>query len=233
MRLKNSETQAQGASGDTEFLIIGGNKDMRKFTEYIGSQFGNPHGFVGRICCVIMNVINKAMYKNTVALMKVNPGDKVLDIGYGNGYLLQSIYRKVQVDLYGIDISQDMMAPATQRNKKAADRGQLFLQIGDCCHLSYEDNMFSAVSSINTVYFWRDTMKGLLEIHRVLAPGASFYNVAYTKEWLDTLSYTKKGFKKFEPEQLIALGKQAGFEKIDMKDIVKGKSFVVIYTKNS
>ena len=35
---------------------------MSKFTEYIGSQFGNPHGFVGRICCVIMNVIMD--YKN-------------------------------------------------------------------------------------------------------------------------------------------------------------------------
>lgn len=37
---------------------------MSKFTEYIGSQFGNPHGFVGRICCVIMNVINKAGFEN-------------------------------------------------------------------------------------------------------------------------------------------------------------------------
>ena len=42
---------------------------MSKFAEYIGSQFGNPHGFVGRICCVIMNVINKSMYKKTVDLI--------------------------------------------------------------------------------------------------------------------------------------------------------------------
>lgn len=62
---------------------------MSRFSEYIGSQFGNPHGFVGKICCVIMNVINKAMYKNTVSLMDVKKGDAVLDIGYGNGYLLR------------------------------------------------------------------------------------------------------------------------------------------------
>ena len=204
---------------------------MSKFTEYIGGQFANPHGFVGRICCVIMNVINKAMYKKTVTLINTKPDDKVMDIGYGNGYLLKYLYRKTKSDLYGIDISADMLKQATKRNKEAAKQGKLHLQIGDCCNLSYGNNIFMAVSSINTVYFWSDTVKGLSEIYRVLKPGGSFYNVVYTKEFLDALAYTKKGFKKFEPEQLIDFGKQAGFENTQVKDIVKGKSFVVIYTK--
>ena len=204
---------------------------MSKFTEYIGSQFANPHGFVGRICCVIMNVINKAMYKKTVTLIDTKPDDKVMDIGYGNGYLLKYLYRKTKSDLYGIDISADMLKQATKRNKEAAKQGKLHLQIGDCCDLSYGNNIFMAVSSINTVYFWSDTVKGLSEIYRVLKPGGLFYNVVYTKEFLDALAYTKKGFKKFEPEQLIDFGKQAGFENTQVKGIVKGKSFVVIYTK--
>lgn len=212
---------------------IHGEVNMGKFTEYIGSQFGNPHGFVGKICCVIMNVINRAMYKNTVSAMDIKSGDKVLDIGYGNGYLLQLIYKKCNAELYGIDISEDMKIQATKRNKKAVKNGQLFLRVGDCCDLPYEDNMFSGVSSINTVYFWNDTIKGLTEIKRVLKPNKSFYNVVYTKEWLDALSYTKKGFKKYEPAQLVEFGKAAGFEKIEVRDIVKEKSFVVIYTKNN
>ena len=205
---------------------------MSKFTEYIGSQFGNPHGFIGRVCCVIMNVINKAMYKNTVSAIDINSGDKVLDIGYGNGYLLHLIYKKCNTELYGIDISADMKKQAVKRNKKAEKNGQLFLEIGDCCDLPYENNVFSVVSSINTVYFWNDVVKALTEIRRVLKTDKSFYNVVYTKEWLDTLSYTEKGFKKYEPEQLIEFGRAAGFEQIQVKDIIKGKSFVVIYTKN-
>lgn len=55
---------------------------------------------------------------------------------------------------------------------------------------------FAAVTSINTVYFWNNTVKGLSEIRRVLKLGATFYNVVYTKEWLDKLFYTKKGFQK-------------------------------------
>ena len=31
---------------------------MSKLTDYIGSQFGNPRGFVGMCCCKIMNIIN-------------------------------------------------------------------------------------------------------------------------------------------------------------------------------
>ncbi|MDO4188759.1 MAG: class I SAM-dependent methyltransferase [Lachnospiraceae bacterium] len=204
---------------------------MSKFTDYIGDQFGNPRGFVGKVCCVIMNIINNAMYRNTVALLEVSKDDNVLDIGYGNGYLLKCIYKKAKSNLYGIDISEDMKIQATKRNKSAMKDGKLFLEIGDCCDLKYEDDFFGAVTSINTVYFWGDTVKGLSEIHRVLKAGAPFYNVVYTKEWLDKLSYTEKGFKKYEPEQLIEFGKEAGFANVEVREIVKGKSFVVIYTK--
>lgn len=204
---------------------------MSKFTEYIGSQFGNPRGFVGKVCCVLMNIINKAMYKNTVSVMNISPDENMLDIGYGNGYLLNCVYKKTKANLYGIDISEDMKIQATKRNKKALRDGKLFLDTGDCCDLKYADDFFEAVTSINTVYFWEDTVKGLSEIYRTLKAGGSFYNVVYTKEWLDKLSYTEKAFKKYGPEELAQFGRTAGFENIQVKDIVKGKSFVVIYTK--
>ena len=204
---------------------------MSKFTEYIGSQFGNPRGFVGKVCCVIMNIINNAMYRNTVSLIEVSSNGNILDIGYGNGYLLNCIYKKTKANLYGIDISEDMKIQATKRNRAALHDEKLFLDTGDCCSLKYDDDFFEVVTSINTVYFWEDTTKGLSEIHRTLKDGGSFYNVVYTKEWLDKLSYTEKGFKKFGPEELTEFGRNAGFKNIQVKDIVKGRSFVVIYTK--
>ena len=60
---------------------------MSKFSEYIGLQFGNPRGFVGKCCCIIMNSINKKMYRKTVSPVKLNKQSVVLDIGYGNGYM--------------------------------------------------------------------------------------------------------------------------------------------------
>ena len=155
---------------------------MSRFAEYIGSQFGNPRGLIGKICCIGMN-------------------------------------------------SEDMRNTATKRNSRAKKNGQLFLEIGDCCDLPYEDEMFSAVSSINTIYFWSDTVKGLSEIQRVLKKGKSFYNLIYTKEWFGDSSFTEKGFRKFEADELVDLGKEAGFEKAEVRDVVKGKSLMVICTK--
>ncbi len=135
---------------------------MNKFTEYIGSQFGNPRGFVGSVCCLIMNTINKKMYRKTVELMQeggIDRDAKVLDIGYGNGYFLQQAGRKCGAELYGVDISADMKAKAEQRNRRAKAAGRLHLEIGDCCDLPYEDEMFSAAASINTVYFWKTRCK--------------------------------------------------------------------------
>lgn len=204
---------------------------MNKFSKYISSQFKNPRGFFGVIISLIQNVLNRAMYKNAATLVNLQQNERVLDIGYGNGYLLQKLYKKQVVDLYGIDISDDAKKMATKKNKKAAKENYLHLSVGDCCNLSYEDDTFDAVTSINTVYFWKDTVKGLSEIRRVLKAGKSFYNVVYTKEYLDTIKYTQIGYKKFELEELEEYGRQAGFEHIEKREIMKGKGFVVIYTK--
>ena len=204
---------------------------MNKFSKYISSQFKNPRGIGGVIISIIQNVINKAMYKRAVSLINLQSNENILDIGYGNGHLLEMIYRKNPVNMYGIDISSDAKDMATKKNKKADSVGQLHLKVGDCCDLPYEDDMFAAVTSINTVYFWTDTVKGLSEIRRTLKKGKSFYNIVYTKEYLNTIKYIQIGYKKFEPEELIEYGKQAGFGSIELKEIISGKSYVVIYTK--
>lgn len=204
---------------------------MNKITEYISSQFKNPRGLGGKIISLIQNIVNNHMYKRTVSLVDLSSDDKLLDVGYGNGFLLKQIYKKCSPDMYGIDISDDARTMATKRNQKADSEGKLHLQVGDCCALPFEDDMFSAVTTINTVYFWSDTVKGLSEIRRCLKDGGSFFNVFFTKEYLNTIKYTEIGYKKFEPEELIQYGKDAGFQKIELKEIIKGKSLVVIYTK--
>ncbi|MDD6626812.1 MAG: methyltransferase domain-containing protein [Lachnospiraceae bacterium] len=70
--------------------------------------------------CLIQNVLNRAMYNHATALVILKQGERVLDIGYGNGYLLHKMYRKQEVELYGIDISDDARKMATKKNWKAA-----------------------------------------------------------------------------------------------------------------
>lgn len=73
---------------------------------------------------------------------------------------------------------------ATKNNKKAETANQLHLSVGECCNLPYDADTFDAVTSINTVYFWPDTVKGLSEIRRTLKEGKVFgYNQIYT-DWI-------------------------------------------------
>lgn len=204
---------------------------MTKFSKYISAQFKNPKGIGGKFITFLQNRINAAMYRNVAMLVSVNAEDNLLDVGYGNGYLLKKLYQKSGANLYGIDISNDAKAMATRKNKAANQAGKLHLQVGDCCDLPFAGEMFDAVTTINTVYFWADTVKGLSEIRRVLKPGAVFYNVVYSKEYLDKVKYTQIGFKKFESDELIEAGKQAGFQDITIKEIVKGDSYIIIYKK--
>ena len=204
---------------------------MKNFIEYISSQFKNPQGLGGTIVGIIQNTVNQAMYSAAVHMTEFQSDGKILDIGYGNGYLLKKLYRKQPVDMYGIDISCDAEEMARRKNAKAANANHLHLSVGDCCDLPYEDNMFEAIISINTVYFWSDTLKGLSEVHRTLKTGKSFYNFVFTKEYLNTIKFTQTGYKKFTRDELIQYGRQAGFENIVVKEVVEGKSFAVIYTK--
>jgi phosphoribosylamine-glycine ligase len=47
-----------------------------KVTEYIGSQFGNPRGLAGKICCVIMNMFNKKLYGKVADTVLKHSGKK-------------------------------------------------------------------------------------------------------------------------------------------------------------
>ncbi|MDE6636029.1 MAG: class I SAM-dependent methyltransferase, partial [Lachnospiraceae bacterium] len=198
-----------------------------KFTEYIGSQFGNPRGIVGKICCVIMNVINRKMYVKASDSVLENSCKAILDVGFGNGYLEKRISKQSGVIVKGIDISEDMLKSAAKRNRKSVEQGRVILSLGDCCNLEFQDEMFDAVTSVNTIYFWPDTVKGLSEIKRVLKDNGIFVNAVYSQEWLKRLSYTKKGFKFFSKEDYISDGNKAGFSKVVIEEIVNGKSYLI------
>ena len=101
-----------------------------------------------------------------IAKMKPQGSEKVLDIGFGNGYLEKLIFRQAQCQIEGVDISEDMVKVATRNNKEAVSNGKVHFAVGDCCDLTFDGASFDVVVTMNTIYFWGDTIKGLKEIHR-------------------------------------------------------------------
>jgi SAM-dependent methyltransferase len=93
----------------------------------------------------------------------IKPGDKILDVGCGKGFLLYDFTKVVPgLELHGIDISEYAIENAKEEIK---DR----LQVGNATSLPFPDNYFDFVFSITTLHNLHcyDLDKALREIERV------------------------------------------------------------------
>jgi 2-polyprenyl-3-methyl-5-hydroxy-6-metoxy-1,4-benzoquinol methylase len=95
---------------------------MKNLTEYIGSQFGNPRGIIGKICCICMNIINKKLYVKVSDTVKENSCSNILDIGFGNGYLEKRLIKQTNTVIKGIDISEDMKKVPQKEIKRVLNK---------------------------------------------------------------------------------------------------------------
>ena len=93
----------------------------------------------------------------------IKPGDKILDVGCGKGFLLYDFTLVVPgVEVYGIDISQYAI---DNSKEEVRDR----LQVGSATKLPWPDKHFDLVYSLNTLHNLHayDLDPALREIERV------------------------------------------------------------------
>jgi ubiquinone/menaquinone biosynthesis C-methylase UbiE len=103
-----------------------------------------------------------------------------LDVGMGPGWLLIKLHEQSPaLHPYGIDISPSMVAKASANVRKAGLAGVIDLKTGDACHIPYGDGFFDAVVSTGSIHHWKEPVKALNEIYRVLKLGgyALLYDV--------------------------------------------------------
>ena len=98
---------------------------------------------------------------------KVDPGDRVLDVGCGTGVLARAAADRVAADgqVTGLDLNEGMLAVA-QRLRPQIDWRQ-----GDATHLPFADESFDVVMSQFALMYFPDRPAALKEMARVLRPG--------------------------------------------------------------
>jgi ubiquinone/menaquinone biosynthesis C-methylase UbiE len=97
----------------------------------------------------------------------------LLDAGTGPGRLLAEIIRKNPgLDLFGLDISESMLAVARKniRSVKKID-----LQAGNITKTNFPDNFFDCIVSMGSFYNWDKPVEALNEINRILKSGRTAY----------------------------------------------------------
>jgi ubiquinone/menaquinone biosynthesis C-methylase UbiE len=159
----------------------------------------------------------------------LKPDNVVLDIGFGNGYLIKKLFEQnVPITIHGIEISNDMINKVTTKNKQNIENGTLKLVLENISKTSFEENMFDKIYTVNTIYFWNELEKSFSEIKRILKSGGIFINVIYTKEYLDKIVYTSYGFNKYSAEEIKSITENNRMKVIETIEIQKNKSYCII-----
>lgn len=175
--------------------------------EYIATQFANPHGIGGRIVLEVMSRQNAELYDATEALLNPSSRDTILDIGCGNGIMIEKLARVCGCHLIGTDISEDALSIAKRRSAKAD--AELI-----CCpvdNMPIDSATVDKAFTINTIYFWDDLKKGFDEVARVLKPGGIFVSTHYAGHSLKAFSHTQFVYKRRTEADIISTAYDAGF----------------------
>lgn len=199
--------------------------------QYISHQFGKPNGVGGYISTWFMNRLNQRIYKAVLKKLDIAPNDHILDIGFGNGYLIEQLIKTGANSVAGIDISPDMVKQAVGRNQTAVNEGKVMLCEANVANLPFKDDTFNKIFTINTFYFWDNADKCFQEIKRTLTPGGYFINAVYTRQWLDKLPITKYDFRKIEIEDICRQTVDNGFEIESIIPVEPGKSYCLVALK--
>ena len=100
-----------------------------------------------------------------VRLLRLQPGEKLLDCGCGSGWLA-ALSRAVGARVWAMDIAPTGVAAARGRFPEAA-----YFQVGDVYHLPFADASFDALVLSEVVEHLEDIEAAFAEVQRVLRPG--------------------------------------------------------------
>jgi ubiquinone/menaquinone biosynthesis C-methylase UbiE len=101
---------------------------------------------------------------------------KVLDAGTGPGTLAREIARRQpQFQVYGIDLSEDMIRLAREHAKREQLEERVHFAIGDVAHLPYPDHYFDLIVSTISMHHWYELEQPLRDLYRVLRPGGRLW----------------------------------------------------------
>ncbi|WP_297118270.1 bifunctional demethylmenaquinone methyltransferase/2-methoxy-6-polyprenyl-1,4-benzoquinol methylase UbiE [uncultured Porphyromonas sp.] len=182
---------------------------------------------------------------------------QVADLACGTGdmILMLSRYLPSVREIVGVDLSEGMLAVATERVKRATRAASVTLLAENCQELSLATQSVDAVTCTLGIRNFSDPLQGLREMHRILRPGGRLailelseprgglllqgYNI-YAKRlipWIGQLCAHDRSAYSYLPasiqampqrEKMTALIRKAGFGEVQYKEMPLG--ICVLYT---
>jgi ubiquinone/menaquinone biosynthesis C-methylase UbiE len=179
----------------------------------LGRQLKKPIGETGIGVAENMNKANTSIYKFAFSLIQIKEDANILEIGAGNGNFIKNYFGlNPKITLTAIDYSETMCSSIINLNKELVKENRLIVKCEDSLSMSFANESFDIVLTINTLYFWEDIESQLEEIYRVLKPDGILLIGYGPKCNMKDLKFTEEVFKLYDAEELNFILKRQGFK---------------------
>nr|XP_043615938.1 24-methylenesterol C-methyltransferase 2-like [Erigeron canadensis] len=126
------------------------------------------------------------VYQDTIAdLMRVKPGQTILDVGCGVGGPMRAIATHSGCNVVGITINEYQVKKANSQNKKFGMEKQCEVIQGNFLKMTFQGDTFDGAYSIDATVHAPNLVDVYSEIFRVLKPGSMYVS----NEWVTTDVY--------------------------------------------
>ncbi len=182
-------------------------------SKVLSLQARKPAGIIGRyVMTRIFSRVNADLNSLVKEMLDLNRNDRVLEIGFGPGKLISKIAEiTTEGVVEGIDFSPAMFRAAVKVNKYHIATGKVRLQKGECSSLPFDNESFDKLCSSNTLYFWKDPDKNLMEMFRVIKPGGRIVIGFRDDKQMSRLNLSEDIFSTYSLDEVVSLLTHAGF----------------------
>jgi ubiquinone/menaquinone biosynthesis C-methylase UbiE len=184
----------------------------------LANQLASPSGLLGgMVLAPLWNRRNRALNDLVLERLDLSPCARVLEVGFGGGYLLGRMAAIVSKGLLaGLDSSQTMVDSCERRYRSLIRAGRLDLRLGRAESLPYPDRHFARACSINSIFYWDDAPQGIAELLRVLGAGGLGLLCFTSRENLEDRSFARQGLTLYRTVEVHDMMTVAGFDAIDV-----------------
>lgn len=183
----------------------------------LARHLGNPEGAIGKAVTANLNKSNAGGYSAALAKLAIIDGERVVEIGFGNGREIPRILSQAaEVTYFGLDISATMVADAREFNVAAVRAGQATIVCGTISAIPADAQSFDKAITLNTIYFWPDPIAGLRELRRVIRADGRLVLGALAPWSAVGRAHFQHGFRFYKEPELKDLLTQAGFVRVSI-----------------
>jgi ubiquinone/menaquinone biosynthesis C-methylase UbiE len=153
----------------------------------------------------------------TIALMNIQPADRILALGCGTGWASRRLARMASAgEVVGLDVADEMLHRAEEAS---SDFNNIRYVWGSAENIPAFDSLFTKVLSVESFYYYADQNKALRELRRVMAPEGQLFILInlykdnhYSLRWVGELKVPVQALSEAEYMSLL---ERHGFRNVE------------------